>query len=222
VVGLAVLNGNARVVDGEIVQETPAKWTKSDREEFWEGLLSKLGELTGLLIPKTESQESVILSVNSTLKIPAEHWRPENRSAEMKKMADALGQFGELDQFNVESSNSIGDAHRQDVCPVCGWIHDAGFTQIKTNQDEVIMLGGILPDIVALIHGAHEKGLPALSTKDEKLLRLCGGYRNPCKAFDDLKHRNDYKRLFDTRKRGFITLRGAVGFNRNKSEADSE
>jgi len=220
VVGLAVLN--ARLVRGEIVQETPAKWPKCDREEFWEGLLRELEKLTGLLIPKTESQESVILSVNSTLKIPVDHWQPENRSAEIKKVADALAQIGELAQLNVESTKSIDDAHRQAVCPVCSWVHDAGFTQIKTNQEQVITLGGILPDIVALVHRAHEKGLAGLSTKDDKLLEICGGYGNPCKAFDDLKHRNDYKILFDTRKRGFISLRGANGINRNKSEASPE
>ena len=175
-------------------------------------------KLTCLLIPKTESQESVIVSVNSKLKIPLEHWRPENRSAEIKKLADALGQFGKLRSFNVEIHQKYSDIHRQIVCPVCGWIRDAGFTQIKANQDEVITLGGILPDIVALVHHAHEKGFAGLSTKDVQLLEICGGYGNPCKAFDDLKHRNDYKNLFDTRKRGFISLRGALGINRNKSE----
>ena len=222
VVGLAVLNGNARLVGGAVVQDTPAKWPKSDREEFWEGLLRKLEELTGLLIPKTESQESVILSVNSTLKIPVDHWRPENRSAEIKKLADALAQIGEVDGLKVESAQTVGGAHLQDVCPVCGWIHDAGFTQIKTNQDAVILLGGILPDIVALVHRAHEKGFTGLSTKDEQLLKICAGYRHPCKAFDDLKHRDDYKKLFDTRKRGFISLRGALGISRNKSEIGPE
>ena len=89
VVGLAVLNGNARFVRGEIVQETPAKRVRSDREEFWEGLLRELEKLTSLLIPKTESRESVIVSVNSKLKIPLEHWQPENRSAAIKTHADA-------------------------------------------------------------------------------------------------------------------------------------
>jgi hypothetical protein len=220
VVGLAILN--ARLVSGEIVQDTPANWLKSDREEFWEGLLREMEKLTGLLIPKTESRESVILSVNSTLKIPVDHWQPENRSAEIKKVADALAQIGEVDGLKVESAKNIADTRCQVACPVCGWIHDAGFTQIKASQDEVITLGGILPDIVALIHAAHENGFPALSTKDDKLLKVCGGYGNPCKAFDDLKHRNDYKSLFDTRKRGFISLRGANGINRNKSEAVPE
>ena len=222
VVGLAVLNGNARLVGGEVVQDTPAKWPRSDREEFWEGLLREMKKLTGLLIPKSESQESVILSVNSTLKIPVDHWRPENRSAEIKKLADALAQIGELAQLNVESAKSIADVHRQAVCPVCGWMHDAGFTQIKASQDEVITLGGLLPDIVALVHRAHEKGFTGVSTKDEQLLKICAGYRHPCKAFDDLKRRDEYQRLFDTRKRGFISLRGALGINRNKSETGPE
>ena len=220
VVGLAVLR---QVVGNDLVGDTPSNWTKSDREEFWEGLLREVEKITSLLVPKTESRESVILSVNSMLKIPIEHWQPENRSAEIKKVADALAQIGELAQLNVESTKSLQGAHRQVDCPVCGWIHDAGFTQIKTNQEQVITLGGILPDIVALIHCAHEKGLAAgLSTKDDKLLKICGGYGNPCKAFDDLKHRNDYKSLFNTRKRGFISLRGANGINRNKSEAGPE
>lgn len=222
VVGLAVLNGNARLVNGEVVQETPAKWPKSDREEFWEGLLREVEKITGLLVPKTESRESVILSVNSTLKIPVEHWQPENRSAEIKKLADALAQIGEVDGLKVESTKSLDDAHRQVVCRVCGWIHDAGFTQLKTNQDKIITLSGKLPDIVALVHHAHEKGFPALSTKDDELVKICGGYGNPCKAFDDLKHRDEYKILFDTRKRGFISLRGALGINRNKSETSPE
>jgi hypothetical protein len=217
VVGLAVLNGNARLVGGEVVQDTPAKWSKSDRAEFWEGLLRKLEELTGLLIPKTESQESVILSVNSTLKIPVEHWRPENRSTEIKKVADALAQVGEVDGLEVKSTRSIGNA-----CPICGSVHDAGFTQIKPTQGEVIALGGILPDIVAVVHRAHEKGLTGLSSKNEELLKICAGYKHPCKAFDDLKCRDGYKKLFDTRKRGFISLHGAIGTNRNNSEASPE
>jgi hypothetical protein len=222
VVGLAVLNGNARLVRGEFVQDTPATWPKSDRKEFWEGLLREMGKLTDQLIPKTESQESVILSVNSTLKIPIEHWRPENRSAEIKKLADALALLGEVEDFQVRPTKNIAANQAQAVCDVCGWVHDTGFTQIKTDQSDVITLGGILPDIVALVHKAHANGFQALSSKDEKLVKLCGGYKHPCKVFDDLKHREDYKKLFDTRKRGFISLRGANGINRNKSEADPE
>ncbi len=222
VVGLAVLNGNARLVDGDVVQDTPAQWPKRDREEFWEGFLRELDKLTGRMVPKTDSQESVILSVNSTLKIPVDHWHPENRSTTMKKVMDALAKIGEVDGIEINPTPSTANPNRQAGCPVCGWIHDAGFTQIRTSQDEIITLGGILPDIVTLVHQAHAKGLPSMSTKDAGLVKVCGGYTHPCKAFDDLKHRDDYKRLFDTRKRGFISLRGALGIIRNKSEADPE
>ena len=93
-VGLAVLNGNARLVGGELVQDTPAQWPERDRQEFWEGLLREMDKLSGLLIPKTESQESVILSVNAQLKVPADWWRPENRSALIKGIMDAQAQAG--------------------------------------------------------------------------------------------------------------------------------
>jgi hypothetical protein len=82
----------------------------------------------------------------------------------------------------------------------------------------VVSLAGCLPEILRLVHCSHEKGLPALSTKDDALLKACGGYHNPCKAFDDLNRRTEYKKLFDTRKRGFIALRGYPGISRNKSE----
>jgi hypothetical protein len=42
------------------------------------------------------------------------------------------------------------------------------------------------------------------------------------RPFDDLNRRNEYKQLFDTRKRGLISLRGAFGRNRNKSESGPE
>jgi len=71
-----------------------------------------------------------------------------------------------------------------------------------------LLLGGVLPEIVRLVHQAHEQGFPALSTKAEALVKACGGYRHPCKAFDDLKQRAAYQQLFDTRRRGFIALRG--------------
>lgn len=219
VVGLAVLR---RMVGNDLVGGTPARWPKSERAEFWDKSLQEVDKITGQLIPKTESRESVILSVNSTLKIPVEHWRPENQGAEIKKLADALAQIGELKDFKVESARNISEIHDQNACAVCGWIHDAGFTQIKPAHDSTIMLPGVLPEIVAVVHRSHEKGFPALSTKDDELLRICGGYRNPCKAFDDLNHRDDYKDLFDTRKRGFISLRGANGRNRKKSEARPE
>lgn len=162
------------------------------------------------------------VSVSARLLVPARLWRIGNQTAKIRKLVAHLAGGGCLTEFKVAVADSLATERHLNPCPVCRWIHDDGFTQIKTSQDEAITLGGILPDIVALVHQAHEQGFNALSTKDDKLLEICGGYNHPCKAFDDLKHRNDYKCLFDTRKRGFISLRGAVGINRNKSEARPE
>jgi hypothetical protein len=62
----------------------------------------------------------------------------------------------------------------------------------------------------------HRKNRPS----DE--IDFGAGYRHPCKAFADLNHRRDYQTLFDTRKRGFLSLRGANGINRNKSQSNPE
>ena len=222
VVGLAVLNGNARLVGGEVVQDTPAQWPKNDREEFWEGLLREIETITSRLIPKSERQESVILSFNAQLKVPAESWRPENRSATIARICAAQAQAGELEQFSVQPAGSPPAIQPPTACAVCGWQHDAGFTQVRLDAAEVVCLRGVLPDIVAAVHRAHEKGFPRLSTKDDELLHTCGGYGNPCKAFDDLKQRRSYKFLFDTSRRGFIALRGAVGRNRKETEPRPE
>ena len=77
-----------------------------------------------------------------------------------------------------------------------------------------VTLAGALPDIVRCVHAAHEKGFPRLSTKDDGLLRRCGSYRYPSKAFYDLGQSAAYKVLFDTSRRGFIALRG---FGRKES-----
>ncbi len=222
VAGLAVLGGNARLVDGEMVQDTPADWPKGDREKFWEELLVEIAKITAALIPKAEAEGSVILSVNSQIKVPANCWSPEHRSATIKQIADLQSLAGELQDFRVHAIDSAGAQLGQPPCQVCGWIHDKGFAQIRINERDIITLRGILPDIVTLVHRAHEKGFRALSTKDDELAKVCGGYGNPCKAFDDLKHREDYKRLFDTSRRGFISIRGVLGKNRNKSESSPE
>ncbi len=121
-----------------------------------------------------------------------------------------IQKIGEITQISLEPPLNLHFSKK--YCSVCRWIHDAAFTQIKVSRDKVISLGGVLPDIVAAVHRAHENGLPALSTKDAELLRILGSYRHPSKAFDDLKHRDDYKILF-IRRRGFISLRAASGIN---------
>jgi hypothetical protein len=216
---LAVFRGMA---GNKPVGDTPANWPEKERQESGAGLPRQVGKLASQLTPREQTRESLVLSVNATLKIPVEHWRPENRAAEIKKVADALAQIGEVDGLSVKPGMSYGAPPHPDACQVCGWVHDPGFTQIKTNHDETIVLGGRLPEIVALVHHAHERGLAGLSTKDEALHKVCAGYRHPCKAFADLNHRRDYQTLFDTRKRGFLSLRGANGINRNKSQSNPE
>ena len=102
----------------------------------------------------------------------------------------------------------------QFICQVCGWSHDPAFTRIETPSGGIDLGGGLLSEIVTVVHRAHENGQIGLNTKDEVLVRLCSGYKNPCKAFDDLNHRDDYKILFFTRRRGVISLNGAIGINR--------
>jgi hypothetical protein len=133
-----------------------------------------------------------------------------------------LAGAGEVEKIEVAHASSGAGKSGKDACTVCGWIHDAGFSQIRIEEEDVILLRGVLSEIVRLVHQAHEKGLSGLSSKDVALISLCDGYRHPCKAFDDLKHREEYKRLFDTSRRGFISLRGASGRNRNKTEPRPE
>jgi len=93
------------------------------------------------------------------------------------------------------------------LCAACGLRHDPSLCQIILPSGQTITLAGVLPDIVRCIHRAHEKGFACLSTKDEELLKTCGGYGHPCKAFDDLGKSAAYKALFDTSRRGFVAFR---------------
>ncbi|MCW5553321.1 MAG: hypothetical protein KIS67_14320 [Verrucomicrobiae bacterium] len=173
---------------------------------------------------KTEGGESnlVLLSVRALLGVPIRHGEDENTSAVVQQIIASLASIGGVRAFAVEEAGAAMASATGCACSVCGWVHDSSFTQIKPDTGEAISLGGVLPYILALVHTAHEKGLNGLSSKDATLLNICGGYRHPCKAFDDLNQRAAYKRLFDTRRRGFIALRGAVGKSRNKSEFNPE
>jgi hypothetical protein len=173
-------------------------------------------------VPDAPGKPPVILEVNAGLKIPTGAWLPENQSTTIKKIADALSTVGELCKIAMTLTGSGIGRFFTDSCAVCGWAHDAGFTQIKIGEGDTIFLRGAASAIALLIHQAHERGLPSLSTKDENLLDVCRGYHHPCKAFGDLKRKGEYKRLFDTSRRGFISLRGTLGKNRNKSQPRPE
>ena len=177
--------------------------------ESQDELLPELGRAFESLIPKRERGASIILRVNSEIKVPVSARVLPGNSAQHKCKSPSA-KMRDDEMKNVET-----------LC-VCDWIHDAGFNQLTMEAGKPIFLRGVLSKIVHLVHQAHEKGLESLSTKDEALLEVCRGYHNPCKAFDDLKRRDEYKRLFDTRRRGFIAIRGAAGRSRNKSEARPE
>lgn len=136
-----------------------------------------------------------LFSIAMKLVLDQSHFHSQNEAiAQLVKIVGNLGQITEIRLTPV-------------VCRTCGWIHDPAFHQIKANGREIYLLGGVLSEIVAAVHHAHAIGRKGLNTKDEELVKICGGYKNPCKAFEDKKHRDDYKTLFFTRKRGFISLR---------------
>jgi len=62
------------------------------------------------------------------------------------------------------------------ICEVCGWRHDAGFSRIEIPGRAPILLHGLMAQIVGLVHAAQASGAGAVSTKDERLLEICGGY----------------------------------------------
>jgi len=144
-----------------------------------------------------------------------EHLGDEARVVREERMIAALTQAKDLkdrkdakgERKHARTRTRTRRRAKKLVCGVCGWGHDAGFTRIEIPGRRVIALHGLMAQIVGLVHEAQASGAGAVSTKDEKLLALCGGYRHPCKVFDDLKRRADYKVLFDTKRRGLLGLK---------------
>ena len=136
-----------------------------------------------------------------------EHLDGEARVVREERMIWALRQRDQKDSRDGRDVKG-GCKSERAACEVCGWGHDAGFSRIEIPGRAVIGLHGLMAQIVALVHEARAVGKGAVSTKDERLLKICGGYRHPCKVFDDLGRGADYKVLFDTKRRGFLGLRG--------------
>jgi hypothetical protein len=200
-----------------VVAKTPARWPRAYRISLWDSLFLELGKVAAQLIPEQENEESVILTVNAQIKIPANRWHPDKRSGEIKRITDGLAQSGELSQIMVQSTEAGLAPQTRSRCLICGWLHDAAFTQILIRNGESICLRGVLPEIVRHVHACHEKGFPHLNTKDDGLLRILGSYGHASKAFYDLNQRQAYRAIFNTSRRGFISLRGFVVNNPNKS-----
>lgn len=159
---------------------------------------------------------AVLLKISATLAVPSPCANYDSAQANIMHLLRSLAEEGVITEFKLEAPGP-------ESCPVCGWEHDRQFRHIRrSGTPDWITLRGAACRIFSTVHAAHERGLAALSTKDDALEQACGGYRHPCKVFDDLGLRAEYKRLFDTRRRGYIALLGFLGMNRNKSEYPSE
>ncbi len=123
------------------------------------------------------------------------------------RLVEDVQKIAEISEIKLEPSSNL--YRSKEYCSVCRWIHNPEFTRIKTNRSEIRLIVAVLPQIVARVHRAHERGLQGLDTKDDELKMICCGYQNPCKAFDDLRQRAAYQELFFTR--GRISLRAAIG-----------
>jgi hypothetical protein len=168
-------------------------WTENECIELWPD------QAVGLVgISAVDTKANCIIT-KANVAIPTEiNRRPlaaeEFLIVQQERLIDAVSPRGNRSK---RRGNKRAEKGR---CGVCGLLHDKGFTQIKAKGGKMILLGGILPKIVRLVHRAHENHLPGLSTKNDELVDLCDGHYSPCKAFYDLKHRDDYKQLFDTRR----------------------
>jgi hypothetical protein len=138
-----------------------------------------------------------------TVRLLLDKSRFQSQNEAIKETVRLVERIGQIAEINFEPDT--------DICRVCGWMHDPRFIKIKIKDRKISLDGGVLSKIVGVVHRAHENGQNGLSTKNEELKKICDGYQNPCKAFDDKNHRDDYKVLFYTRNRGAISLRGAIG-----------
>jgi hypothetical protein len=102
------------IIEGEIVTTTPADWPKSDQETLWRELFQEVVKLTDHLIPKAESQTSVILSINTEIEMPL-----ASLNEAQKKALDALQQLGLVKDFSMKSveSNAASSAKQKELQP---------------------------------------------------------------------------------------------------------
>lgn len=183
-------------------------WTECEKLEIWPAEPLAVENIAAI------DSTAKCITTKSGVRMQADITRKQLAEAEYQIVQQERLLVAMSAHTGSQSPGNAGTAKRTN-CPVCGWQHDGQFTQIAILGKAAFTLSGLLPDIVACVHKAHEKNFPRLSTKDDSMLRVCGGYGNPCKAFYDLKQRDAYAALFDTSRRGFIALRG---FRRKESE----
>lgn len=71
-----------RLAGNDVLALTPSDWPANDRETFWDNILRGVDELTERLIPKNETQSSIILLHNGEiLKIQPLHCRKDMKVA---------------------------------------------------------------------------------------------------------------------------------------------
>jgi hypothetical protein len=96
------------VIENDVVTMTPSDWSQSDIETLWKEFLKEVDKVADQLIPKAESQDSIIylVNVNAQLGIPLTSLRPEESNAAIKQIFEDLAQGRQIREFNVRPADS--------------------------------------------------------------------------------------------------------------------
>ena len=92
------------VMGNEVITVTPADWPQNDVETLWKEFLKEVDRIADQLIPKAESQNSVIYSVNVNLQldIPLASSSPAESNAAIKQLYEHVAQGRYVRGFNVQ------------------------------------------------------------------------------------------------------------------------
>jgi len=177
-------------------------WGEDEKLEVWPAQTVTLEEVAAIDSKAgslTTKEGAVVRTEVARKALSAE----EYRSVQQERTIAALAEVA-----SVKAEETRVRSEEKQRCATCGWIHDARFSEIVIPRKPPLILSGVPQAIFARVHAAHERKERFVSTKDDALLKLCGGYGHPCKAFHGLRQSAAYKALFDTSRRGFIALRG--------------
>ena len=91
-------------IGNDFVTKTPSDWSQSDIETLWKELFKEVDNIADQLIPKVESQNSIIYSVNinAQLDIPLTSLSPEESNAAIKKVFEDLAQGRQIREISVK------------------------------------------------------------------------------------------------------------------------
>ena len=91
-------------IGNDFVTKTPSDWSQSDIETLWKELFKEVDNIADKLIPKAESQNSIIYSVNvnAQLDIPLTSLSPEESNAAIKKVFEDLAQGRQIREISVK------------------------------------------------------------------------------------------------------------------------